>query len=127
MQSNGKIVDRREMLRVKVKSLAEEAKIIRREERKTQGDLRNELHEHRVTVVRRAARDAHIAYGLIRGLTIDQMEPTRKSEPDWEAIKKMVFKYGSDSMYEELFPNPEVGKVPLYKRLLDKGFLKATA
>ena len=89
-----KIVDRREMLRVKLKSLAEEARIIRREEQRTFGALREELHRHRVDIVRKVARDTHVAYGLIRGKTIDQIEPGRKSEPDWTAVEKMVQKYG---------------------------------
>ena len=88
------IIDRREMLRVKLKSLAAEARIIRREEQRTFGALRDELHRHRVDIVRKVARDTHIAYGLIRGKTIDQMEPTRKFDPDWDAVNKMVAKYG---------------------------------
>lgn len=88
------VVDRREMLRVKVKSLAEEARIIRREEQKSHGWIRDQLYLHRINEVRRAARDAHIAYGLIKGRTIEQMEPGRKSEPNWEAINKMLKKYG---------------------------------
>lgn len=92
---NKTIVDRREMLRVKLKSLAEEARIIRREEQRTFGALREELHRHRVDIVRKVARDTHVAYGLIRGKTIDQIEPGRKSDPDWEAVEKMVKKYGS--------------------------------
>lgn len=91
---NKQIIDRREMLRVKLKSLAEEARIIRREEQKITGRLRDELHLHRVNEVRKASRDTHIAYGLIRGKTIDQMEPKRYTEPDWAAIEKMVKKYG---------------------------------
>jgi hypothetical protein len=91
---NGNIIDRREMLRIKLKSLAEEARIIRREERKTTGYLREALYLHRINDVRRAARDAHIAYGLIKGRTIEQMEPSRKSEPNWDAVEKMLKKYG---------------------------------
>lgn len=90
----GKVQDRREMLRVKLKSLAEEARIIRKEEQRTSGVLRQELYLHRIGVVRCAARNTHIAYGLIRGRTIEQMEPTRQSEPDWDAINRMVEKYG---------------------------------
>lgn len=90
----GKIVDRREMLRVKLKSLAAEAKIIRREEKRSHGALREELYRHRIDVVRAVSRNTHIAYGLIKGRTLDQMEPTRKSEPDWDAVAKMISKYG---------------------------------
>lgn len=90
----GELLDRREMLKIKIKSLAEEARIIRREERKTHGTLRQELYLHRIGIVRKVQRDTLIAYGLIRGKTIDQMEPNRKSDPDWDAINKMLKKYG---------------------------------
>lgn len=96
MYRDNKIVDRREMLRVKLKSLAAEARIIRREERRARGELREELYLHRINDVRRAARSTLLAYGLIRGRTLDQMEPKRYSEPDWDAIGKMLKKYGPD-------------------------------
>lgn len=94
MYKNDKLIDRREMLKIKIKSLAEEAKIIRKEERKTKGQLREELYRHRIDVVRAVSRDSLIAYGLIRGKTMDQIEPNRKSEPNWDAIDKMLKKYG---------------------------------
>src|SRR4051812_12541317 len=79
------IHDRREMLRVKVKSLAAEARIIRREEMRTSGPLREELYLHRTHAVRMAAREAGIAYGYIRGRTLLQMEPNAK-QPGWRAL-----------------------------------------
>ena len=115
------VVDRREMLRVKIKSLAEEARIIRKEEKRvlfrkprtfrgrtvwagTSGPLHIELWYHRVTDVRWHARAAHLAYGLIRGLTRDQMEPKRRpleNDTDKQADKllmvevdRLVKKYG---------------------------------
>lgn len=91
------------MLKVKLKSLAAEARIIRKEElRARSNDLREELYLHRIGPVREAARNTHLAYGFIRGRTIDEMEPTRKSEPDWKAIQKMLDKYGNNSMKYEL-------------------------
>lgn len=90
----GKIADRREMLRVKLKSLAEEAKIIRKEESRTRGPLRDELRVHRVTVVRHEARHTHLAYGLIRGRTLEQMEAKSRVAPNWEKVKTMCKKYG---------------------------------
>jgi hypothetical protein len=92
---NHKVIDRREQLRVKVKSLAAEARIIRQEERRYTGVLRNELWEHRTKVVRFHARNAHVAYGIIRGLTIDQIEPVRHTDPNWDEVTRMVRKYGS--------------------------------
>ncbi len=62
---NGELLDRREMLKVKVKSLAEEARIIRREERRVLGLLRDELSWHRRQDVRSAART------LVHGLRPD--------------------------------------------------------
>jgi hypothetical protein len=91
---SGKLLDRREMLKIKIKSLAAEARIIRREERKTTGRLREEMYQHRIGIVRQVTRNTLIAYGLIRGQTIEQMEPNRKSDPDWDAIDKMLKKYG---------------------------------
>lgn len=88
------VIDRREMLRVKIKSLAEEAKIIRKEEQRTWGGLRDELHVHRVREVRNEARAAHLAYGFIRGRTLDQMEVRALSAPDWEKIKYLCKRYG---------------------------------
>lgn len=101
------IVDRREMLRVKLKSLAEEARIIRREEQRTHTVLREELHRHRVDVVRHESRATHLAYGFIRGMTREQMEPgwearLKAEAPFWHELDKalllkvdaMVKKYG---------------------------------
>ena len=98
------VIDRREMLRVKLKSLAVEARIIRREEQRSWGPLLNELHLHRVHEVRWAARDTHLAYGFIRGRTLQQMEANCNDEdwvaPRWESIRKMLKKYGPVGMLE---------------------------
>lgn len=91
------ILDRREMLRVKAKSLAAEAIIIRKEEKRSQGALRNELHDHRVNVVRKVARETGIAYGIIKGRTLSQMEQISYEAPDWDKIRAMVKKYGHTS------------------------------
>ncbi len=86
--------DQRAYLKVKIKSLAEEARIIRKEERVSQGEKREGLHLHRVGTVRREARHALLAYGFIRGLKYCQMEAKCETPPDWEAVKRMVVKYG---------------------------------
>ena len=51
-------------LRVKIKSLAAEARIIRQEERRHPGrsDIRSQLYRHRVKVVRVEARAAHLLH-----------------------------------------------------------------
>lgn len=107
---DGQVLDRREMLRVKVKSLAAEAAIIRREERRTREKLREELALHRRTVVREAARNAHVAYGLVKGRAYEQMEGNAKSIPDWDEVTRMVKKYGAINCRVPEKPNPRINK-----------------
>ena len=64
----------RKILKVKVKYLSEEARIIRKEEHRSWGSVRESLHLHRTQVVRPEARASHIAYGLLRGKTVEQIE-----------------------------------------------------
>ncbi len=86
--------DQRAYLKVKIKSLAEEARIIRAEERKSEGDKREGLYNHRVGTVRRAARNTLLAYGFIRGLKYRQIEVKCEETPSWPEVAKMVVKYG---------------------------------
>lgn len=88
------MIYKRLFLKIKIKSLAAESRIIRWEERRTNGVVRDELASHRMCVVRRASRHTHIAYGLIKGRTYDQIERTARTEPDWKEVKKMLTKYG---------------------------------
>lgn len=90
----GKLIDRREMLKIKLKSLAAESRIIRREESRTRGALREELYLHRIGIVRQEARSTLIAYGLIRGRSLEQMEAKSHTPPDWDRINQMLKKYG---------------------------------
>jgi hypothetical protein len=99
--------DRREQLRIKLKSLALEALVIREEERRARftrrGKKRDDpwkyaaLQQHRVLVVRHQARLTHLAYGAIRGLALERME-TPGSVPltndDKKELYRMVWRYG---------------------------------
>jgi len=98
MQANRPLLDKRQLLKIKVKSLAAEARIIRHEELRG-GPLRAEMYHHRTTVVRFEARAAHLAYGLIRGRSIAQMEPNPRLTAECTAglmdkVRAMVKKYG---------------------------------
>lgn len=101
MYVKGKLVDRREMLRVKIKSLAEEARIIRHEEARTTGMLQFELHLHRVNQVRRASREALYAYQVIRGKHPYDFERGAKTMPDLAKVSAMVVKYGAPGTKKE--------------------------
>jgi hypothetical protein len=90
--------DQRVCLKIKIKSLAAEAKIIRQEERKNRGDRgapkRQLLKDHRQGIVRNEQRHTLLAYGFIRGRALEQIEDQRKSDPDWGKVWKMIEKYG---------------------------------
>lgn len=91
-------------LRVKIKSLAQEARIIRTEESRANFRqdylLQASLREHRIKIVRREARATLLAYQYLRGLPFASCEakaPTTDNPIDWESVKRMLKKYGGCS------------------------------
>ena len=93
-------------LKVKIKSLAAEAVIIRREERKLcdrrPDTLWSRLNFHRRYDVRREARAAAIAYGFLRGRALTQIENKSHDAPDWKRIEALVKKYGPPGAHAAL-------------------------
>lgn len=88
-------------LKVKIKSLVAESKIIRGEEKKSSNDLRGFLYMHRVGTVRRESRSSHLAYGYMRGKTLSQLEgkAIRYRVIDHRA-HQIVKKFGTKDAYE---------------------------
>lgn len=86
-------MDKRVYLKVKIKSLQEEAKIIRKEERRNE-DFKKGLREHRKKIVRPESRHTHLAYAFLRGRPYKTVEPKAHTEPDWIRARKMVERYG---------------------------------
>lgn len=94
-------------LRVKIKSLAAEAVIIRREERKLRtrreptqpGSLWWGLNHHRRHDVRREARAAALAYGFLRGRAYKQIEGKTHCDPDRDRVAALVKKYGPPGVH----------------------------
>lgn len=90
-------------LRVKIKSLAEEARIIRHEEQRCHSDFRSGLYMHRIDVVRPECRAALLAYAFLRG----KPSPETKSYPSWNRTKAysrardLVKKYGTGDKLKE--------------------------
>lgn len=102
------------MLKVKIKSLAAEAHIIRLEEKRACGRrkcpsgvhpdykvwlhrddvLRNSLYRHRLDVVRAEQRVSLLAYAFLRGRGLAMVEPKSKTPPDWARVAKLVEKFG---------------------------------
>lgn len=90
-------------LRVKIRSLAEEARIIRHEEKRFPKGQRNNqvyfgLHTHRTYDVRNETRAALLAYAFLRKRRYRQIEPTCKEFPYPVAtrVAKLVCKYGEN-------------------------------
>lgn len=110
----------RQFLKVKVKTLTAEAQIIRHEERIALRDdtgAYRALHEHRVHVVRKAARSTHLAYGFLRGRAHEEMECKRRTEPNWPEVARMVRKYGgSGSGFAELSHLPDPLRAELKRK-----------
>jgi hypothetical protein len=86
-------------LKIKIKSLAEEARIIRFEEKKWPGpsDERSGLWCHRTGPVREEARSAQLAYGFLKGMPYKRIENSCKSAPDWKRTHQLIKKYGGFS------------------------------
>lgn len=83
-------------LKVKVKNLADEARTIREEARKATGMVRWGLNHHRKTVVRWAARDNLLAYGLLRGMPYRVIERKTVAPPHFSAVAKIAKRFGGD-------------------------------
>lgn len=86
-------------LRVKIKSLAAEAKIIRREEAKyrpqvSENGIYESLHNHRTYPVRNEARSAQLAYGLLRGTEYSRIECKCFEPPNEIRIRDNVVRFG---------------------------------
>ncbi len=82
-------------LKIKLKNLADEAKVIRHEEHKVRGDKKKALQDHRKGIVRTCARSTLLAYAFLRGVPYDKVEPFARTKPDMKDIQRMVRKYGT--------------------------------
>ena len=94
-------------LKIKIKSLAAEAVIIKREEQKWKKlsvftenvkqphPMFFALRQHRLDEVRTECRSAILAYGYLRGRTYQQIEAKCYEQPNWTKIVNLVSKYGN--------------------------------
>lgn len=104
-------------LKVKIMSLAAEARIIRHQERlwlnraraakkvEHQGEHRSlfwGLRNHRIEMVRREARSALLAYGYLRGRPYRVMEATCFEAPDRIKVAELVMRFGGKGLKDEI-------------------------
>lgn len=90
---------KRPALRVKIKSLAEEARIIRQEEKRYRGDSseRGSLHWHRISIVRDESRAAQLAYAYLRRKPYRSVEQAAKKPVDVKRLTAIVKSFGGYS------------------------------
>jgi hypothetical protein len=87
--------DRRVQLKVKIKSLAAEARIIRNEENKGKDRLlKDDLTNHRKGIVRTEARYALLAYAFITGRKYRSQEANPRIKPSWEKVRNQAVRFG---------------------------------
>lgn len=83
-------------LRIKVKSLVDEAKSIRQEAKKTEGMVKWGLNHHRTTVVRYHTRLNLLAYGILIGTKYEAMERKCSEPPSFSKVKKIAKSFGGE-------------------------------
>lgn len=98
-------------MKVKIKSLAEEARIIRREEKDPRNiRLRSSLRGHRTWKIRRESRAALLAYGFLRGSSYNEMESNPHNPPNWDRVRRLVKKYGVMPVWTGYSPDKSYSK-----------------
>jgi len=94
-------------LKIKIVSLADESRTIRREERKIHevwprldsggrkklSEEYQRLHYHRTIDVRRATRSSILAYGFLRGRPYAKLEAKCYEKPDLDIVLKLARKF----------------------------------
>lgn len=103
-------------LKIKIMTLAAEAKAIRKNELRLQRSInkavnkgkgqydyvdghrfvRANLHHHRTHTVRKETRHSHIAYGFLRGRQYMEIETFAREPIQWDRIEKLVTRFGCD-------------------------------
>lgn len=96
------MINKKLALKVKVKHLAEEARIIRKEEQRNCGDTRDWLYLHRIYGVRPECRATHIAYAFAKGTPLEKVEKFPDTIPVnvWARVTKMISLYSNKSTKE---------------------------
>lgn len=80
----------RAKFRVKIKSLAVESLIIKKEENKAIPIVRESLFDHRVNIVRREQRYTLLAYAYYRGRSYKDVEQNCKNPPNIKTINRIL-------------------------------------
>lgn len=96
------MINKKLALKVKTKHLAEEARIIRKEEQRNHGDTRDWLYLHRIYNVRPESRATCIAYAFAKGTALGKVEkyPGNIPQSVWARVATMIKLYSNRSNEE---------------------------
>jgi hypothetical protein len=86
--------DRLIHLRIKIKTFAAEAVIIRQEAQKVSGTSKWGLNAHRTGILREHARYNLLAYGLLKGLKYEVMEKKCDQPPNFKKVAEVAERFG---------------------------------
>jgi len=90
-------------LRVNNKSLAAEARIIRKEILSAKNDeVVNSLHHHRMTKLKPEARLANLSIAFVKGRRYSEVEPHTTTEPDPRRLHNKLSRFVMDVSREEV-------------------------
>jgi len=80
-------------LKVNIKSLAAESKIIRKSESKIRNTyIRGDLNFHRRGPLREESRYSQLAYACVRGIPYSKVESKTQKTVDWNRVQRKVLK-----------------------------------
>lgn len=87
-------------IKVKIKSLAAEARIIKQAIHQTKDiATKCELRNHHILVVRKEARHSQLAYAFLRGREYSEVEAKCGAPPDFKKISELVERFGEACHY----------------------------
>ena len=82
-------------LKIKIKSLVDEARSIRKEANSQSGMVKWRLNQHRTEVVRPHARKNLLAYGIINGVSYCAMEKKCNEPPNFQGVAAIAKRFGA--------------------------------
>lgn len=111
-------------IRVNLKSLSEESKIIKKEVKRIKdSDTKNYLTNHRKLKVRQESRSTQLALAAIKGVPYSSVEQNAKTEPNWQRISEKFKTHVRSSPYFGNTPKEERKKLSSWIDEAKKFFL----
>lgn len=96
--------NRIKQLKVKIKSLAAESRIIRLETNRSKDQQTKwDLAHHRTGIVREEARYSQLAYAFLRGRSYASVEAKTDKELDLKRVEKLVERFGVTYSMDESY------------------------